>query len=210
MTFKLLTIVTVFISSCTIAQNSPKAEAILEKVTKTLEKQKNITIEFTHTLENKIVNINQSSKGSAIIEGDKYVLNYLDNIILFDQKNNYVISPENEEINITPADNIEDDSLTPTKLLSFYKKGYTYLMDKKAGLVQFIKLIPTAKSKEVSYVLLGINTSKNQISSLTEVGKNGTNTSFEISSYKTNQNLAPDTFLFNKAKYQELDYYINE
>ncbi len=210
MKFKLCTAIAVCISAFSFAQNSPKAEAILQKVSSNLEQQKNIVLEFTHKLENKTVNIQQSSQGSAIIEGDKYVLNYLDNIILFDEKNSYVISPENEEINITSANDIEDESLTPSKLLSFYKKGYTYQLAKKAGQVQFIKLLPTKESEEVSHILLGVNTVKNQISSLTEFGKNNTNTSFDITSYKTNQNLPADTFIFNKSKYEALDYYINE
>ncbi|WP_068828686.1 LolA family protein [Wenyingzhuangia fucanilytica] len=201
---------TLFVSTLAFSQNAPKAQAILDKVSSELEQYKNITIEFTHTLENKAVNIKQTSKGSAVIQGDKYVLNYLNNIILFDEKNNYVISPENEEVNITPSSDISDESITPSKLLSFYKKGYTYQLDKKEGSVQFIKLTPTEKSEEVSHILLGVNTQNNQITSLTEVGTNGTDTNFTITSYKTNQQLAPNTFAFNKAKYESLGYYIND
>ncbi|MGY5351255.1 LolA family protein [Wenyingzhuangia sp. IMCC45533] len=210
MKIKLLTGFAIFASSFIFAQNSNQAEEILKNVSSSLEQQSNIALEFTHTLENKIVNIQQSSKGSAIIQGDKYKLNYLDNIILFDEVNSYVISPENEEINITPAGDIEDNSLTPSKLLTFYKKGYSYVLDKKAGNTQFIKLTPTEESKEVSHIILGVDTTKNQIVSLTEVGKNNTNTSFRITSYKTNQNLDANTFVFDKKKYESLDYYINE
>lgn len=210
MKLKFILVFALIANTFAFSQNSPKAEAILKKVTSTLEEQKNITIEFTHTLENKVVNIKQSSQGSAIIQGDKYLLNYLDNVILFDEKNSYVISPENEEVNITAANDIDDESLTPSKLLSFYKKGYTYQLDKKAGQTQFIKLTPTKESKEVSHIILGVNTVKNQISSLTEIGKNNTHTSFKIKSYKTNQTLAPNTFTFDKSKYTALNYYINE
>ncbi len=206
----LIILITLFTSTVTFAQNSTKAEEILKKLSTNIESQKNIALEFTHTLENTVVNIKQSSKGSAIIQGNKYVLNYLDNIILFDEVNSYVISPENEEINITNANDIEDDSLTPSKLLSFYKEGYSYVLAKKAGVTQFIKLTPTQESKEVSHIILGVDTTKNQIVSLTEVGKNNTNTSFQITSYKTNQNLDANTFVFDKSKYQALNYYINE
>lgn len=199
-----------FTSFLGFSQNNNKAQTILDKVSSELEQYKNIELEFTHTLENKAVNIKQTSKGSAVIQGDKYVLHYLDNIIMFDEKNNYVISPENEEVNITAASDISDESITPSKLLSFYKKGYTYQLDKKEGNVQFIKLTPTEKSEEVSHILLGVNTQNNQITSLTEVGTNGTNTNFTITDYKTNQQLAPNTFAFNKAKYEDLGYYINE
>lgn len=192
------------------SQHLAEAEVILNKVSATLEKQENISIDFIHTLENKVVNIKQSSKGSAIIQGNKYVLNYLDNIILFDEENSYVISPENEEVNITPANDIDSESLTPSKLLSFYKTGYSYQLAEKTGNIQLIKLTPTKESEAVSHIILAVNTERNQISALTEVGKNGTNTSFDITNYTTNQTLAPTTFIFDKDKYVALDYYINE
>jgi len=200
----LFTITSVF------AQNNPKAEAILKNVSNQLAKQKNIKIEFTHTLENKLVNIKQSSIGSAILEGEKYLVKYLDNTILFDEHNSYIISPENEEVNITAVEDMEDESLSPSKMLSFYKKGYTYQLGKKSGNLQYIKLIPTQKSEEVSYIILGVDTQKNQIVSLKEIGNNQTNTTFKITKFITNQTLAPNTFVFNKLKYTQMDYYINE
>lgn len=206
----LLIICTILITPLVFSQTTKNAQSILDKVSSELEQYKNIKIKFTHTLENKAVNIKQSSQGSAVIEGDKYLLNYLDNIILFDQKNNYVISPENEEINITPANDIDDESITPSKLLNFYKKGYTYKLDKKEGNIQYIVLTPTKESEDVSHILLGIDIQKHQITSLTEVGNNGTNTSFSITDYKTNQELDSNTFKFDKKKYEELGYYINE
>ncbi|WP_010135400.1 LolA family protein [Ochrovirga pacifica] len=206
----IITVVCLGMQALTFGQNNPKAEAILNKVSSTLEKQQNISLEFSHTLENKMVDIKQTSKGSATIQGDKYVVHYLNNVILFDNKNTYIISPENEEVNITSVTENEDQSLTPSKMLSFYKKGYTYQLLNKNGNIQNIKLIPTEKSEEVSHIILGVDTVKNQITSLLEVGKNGTNTSFTITSYKTNQNLADNTFVFNRQKYIDLDYYINE
>lgn len=203
-------IVAIVVQTLSFGQNNPKAEAILKKVTAQLEQQNNISLSFDHTLENKAANIKQTSTGSAVIQGDAYSVNYLDNIILFDTNNLYVISPENEEINITAATDIEDESMTPSKMLSFYETGYTYQLSNKNGAIQYLKLTPTTESEEVSHIILGVNTNKNQIISLMEVGKNGTNTTFTITAYQTNLNLAENTFVFNKKKYIDLDYYINE
>lgn len=203
-------IIAIAIQTLSFGQNNPKAQALLNKVSTELEQQKNISLEFDHVLENKAVNIQQTSSGSAIIQGDSYSVNYLDNIILFDTKNIYVISPENEEINITTATDIDEESMTPSKMLSFYKTGYTYQLSEKLGTTQYIKLIPAEESEEVSHIILGVNTTKNQIVSLMEVGKNGTNTTFTITSYQTNLDLTDNTFVFNRKKYLDLDYYINE
>lgn len=198
------------VQTISFGQNNPKAQTLLNKVSAKLEQQKNISLEFKHTLENKAVDIQQTSSGSAIIKGDNYIVNYLDNIILYDSKNMYFINPENEEVSITSAGDIDENSMTPSKMLTFYKKGYTYQLHKKEGAIQYIKLVPTEESDEISHIILGVDTSKNEIVSLTEIGKNGTNTIFTITSYKTNQPLAPDTFVFNRKKYIDLDFFINE
>lgn len=201
------------ISLAAFSQNSPAAKALLDKVSKNITSYKNIEISFKQTLINRVAKINQSSNGKATLEGQKYLVNYLGNTILYDTKYTYVISPENEEVNITTAKNGGEEGMSPAKMLSFYKTGYTYAMDKKETVagnpIQYIKLNPVKKNKDIVFILLGINTKTNRIHSLTEYGKNGTETKFEITSFKVNQTLAPTTFKFNRSKYVALDYIIN-
>ena len=195
------------------AQNSKKAEDLLKKVSTTLESYKNIQIKFNHSLINNIVGISQSSKGDAILQDEKYVLHYLDNTILYDDKATYIISPENEEVNITKGGN-EEDALSPSKILYFYKTGYSYIWDETKNVngkqIQYVKLLPNKTSEEVSHVMLAVDTKTNHIHSLTEVGTNGTNTTFEITEFVTDQDLNKDLFKFDKKKYEDLGYYINQ
>ena len=111
-----------FLSTPTWSQTSLEAKDLLEKASKRLDKYVSFEIEFIYVLNNQIEQINQESKGKVIIAGDKYKLNFLDAIQLFDGKNIYTIVPENEEITlIKPTDNDEDFMFNPTKILSFYK-----------------------------------------------------------------------------------------
>ena len=79
---------------------------------------------------------------------------------LFDGTKTYTIVPENEEITISYPEEEEEVSISPTKLLSFYEEGYGYEWDIQQRVIgrniQYIKLLPTATSEEVKYLLLGI------------------------------------------------------
>jgi hypothetical protein len=103
--------------------------------------------------------------------------------------------------------------LNPSKLLFFYKKGFTYtwsnikkINEKK---IQYIKLIPIDSDSETSYFILGINVDSKIIHSIKEVGKNNTTTTFNIEEFHPNQNLSENLFIFDKAKFEQQQYTIN-
>ena len=91
-----------------ISQTSNQAENLLNLASKQMESYNNIEFEFSYVLNNRIEQINQESSGQVTVEGEKYKLNFLDAIQLFDGKSLYTIVPENEEITITKAQEVED------------------------------------------------------------------------------------------------------
>ena len=103
-------------------------------------------------------------------------------------------------------------SISPTKLLSFYEEGYGYEWDIQQRVmgrnIQYIKLLPTATSEEVKYLLLGIDLDRLQVYRLIEVGLNRTLTTLTLKSQEFNIALPEDYFEFNPAEYP--NYYINE
>ena len=176
-----------------------------------MESYKNIEFEFSYILNNRIEQINQESSGKLTIAEDKYKLKFLDAIQLFDGKALYTIVPENEEITITQANDHEDFGINPKKLLKFHKKGYDYHWDisqrVKGKNIQFVKLIPTEEDGDVVSLLLGIDTQKNHLYKLIEVGENGTVTTLTINQMKVDGSLSENFFVFNLDDYP--NYYIN-
>ena len=69
----------VFISCYLKAQTSDDARKLLDEVSKTIAGFENLSFDFTYVLENRQENIRQENKGSAIISGDSYKLNFLGN-----------------------------------------------------------------------------------------------------------------------------------
>ncbi|WP_323789754.1 outer membrane lipoprotein carrier protein LolA [Psychroserpens sp.] len=198
----------VLISSLGFAQD---AETLLNDVYNKTKSYENISIDFKYVLQNTSENINQETRGDVAMEGDKYVLNILGITRIYDGKTLYTISPEDEEVTIS-SDNIEEEStITPSKMLSFYKEGYTYELDivqnVKGRKIQYVKLTPIDTNSEIDEVLLGIDANTKHIYNLIEIGKNGTKTTLTVNSFKTNEPFSKTLFTFDKSKYK--DYYLN-
>ncbi len=189
-----------------------KAKELLDEVTAKIKSYKNIVIDFKYTLTNTKENINQESKGNVTLEGNKYILNFMGATKLYDGKKSYTVVPEDEEITITSANDNDEKSITPSKMLTFFNSGYKYSMDilqnVKGRKIQYIKLVPTNGKDQRKEVLLGIDIQTKHIYNLIEVGKNGTKTTLTVNSFKTNQPLSKNQFIFVASKYP--NYYINK
>lgn len=195
-----------------LSQNDAKAEGLLTEVSEIIKTYKNISLDFKYELSNASENINQVTRGDVVIEGEKYRLNILGITRIFNGKTLYTISPEDEEVTIS-SDNTEDENtITPSKMLSFYEDGYTYNMDiiqtVKGRKIQYVKLNPIDTNAEISYILLGIDATTKHIYNLIEVGKNGTRTTLTVNSFKTDEPISKSLFTFDRSKYS--DYYINK
>ena len=194
------------------AQDTKAAQKLLDEVSTKIASFETMTFEFDYVLENRQENIKQETNGSVTVSGDRYKLLFLGAEQLFDGEKTYTIVPENEEITITSIEEIEDIGINPSKLLYFYKEGYSFQWDIKQNVmgrtIQFIKLIPTEENKDVDYLLLGIDTIKKTIYRLIEIGSNQTRTTLTISNFVSNVKLAANFFKFDSSLYP--DYYINQ
>lgn len=192
------------------AQN--KAKALLNEVSQKVKSYENISIGFKYTLENTSEDIKQETRGDVVMKGDKYRLNILGVIRLYNGKTLYTISPEDEEVTISSEKDTEEDVITPSKMLSFYDDGYTYVLDieqnTKGRKIQYIKLTPIDSNSEIKYILLGIDSQTKHIYNLIQIGKNSTKTTLTVNSFKTNEPLSESLFTFDANKY--VDYYINK
>ena len=194
------------------AQNTEAAQKLLDEVSTKIASFETMTFEFDYVLENRQENIKQETNGSVTVSGDRYKLLFLGAEQLFDGKKTYTVVPENEEITITSIEETEDIGINPSKLLYFYKEGYSFQWDIKQNVmgrtIQFIKLIPAEENKDVDYLLLGIDTVKKTIYRLIEIGSNQTRTTLTISNFVSNVKLNTNFFEFYASLYP--DYYINQ
>ena len=190
------------------------AKALLNEVSDKVKSYDNINISFKYTLNNKKENVKQETRGDVTLQNDKYVLNWLGISRIFDGSNIYTIVPEDEEVTISKYNPRDDKEITPSKMLTFYYKGYTFKMDVeqtvKGRKIQFVKLIPIDSNAEIKDILLGIDKQTKHIYKLIQTDANGTQYTVTVNSFKTNQPVSKTLFTFNKAKYEGDGYYINQ
>lgn len=193
------------------AQDSQKAKSLLDQVTAKVKSYQNISIEFKYSLSNPKKNLNQESKGTVVLKGNQYVLNFMGITRIFDGKKVYNIVPEDEEITISKYDNQKSDDLTPAKMLTFFNSGYKYswdiLQNVKGRKIQYVKLTPSDTKDEAKEILIGIDQQTKHIYNYIMTGKDGSKTTITINSFKTNQPLSKNHFTFTESKYP--NYYIN-
>lgn len=203
-------LLTVVLSFNVNAQDQ-KAKALLDEVTSKVKGYSNIAIDFKYSLQNVKENINQESKGNVLLQGNNYVLNFMGITKLFDGRKVYTIVPEDEEVSISNFDEKDESAITPSKMLTFFNKGYKYswdiLQNVRGRKIQYIKLIPISSKDQRKEVLLGIDVQTKNIYNVIETGKNGTKTTIVVNSFKTNQPVSKNQFTFVKSKYP--NYYIN-
>jgi outer membrane lipoprotein-sorting protein len=208
----ILTVFLIVCSTVTFAQNTIKAKELLDEVNAKAKSYGNISIDFKYVLVNTEENIKQETRGDVIMQGEKYVLNIMGITRIYDGKTLYSISPEDEEVTISSENTEDENTITPSKMLSFYEEGYNYNMDIVQNVngrkIQYIKLIPIDSKSEIKHVLLGIDIKTKHIYNLIEIGANNTKTTLTVNSFKTNEPLSKTLFTFDAKKYK--DYFINK
>jgi outer membrane lipoprotein-sorting protein len=190
------------------------AKKLLNEVSAKAKSYNNITIDFKYNLSNTKEKVNQETRGDVTLAGNRYVLNMLGTTRLFDGKKIYTIIPEDEEVTISNYNAQDDKEITPSKMLTFYEKGYTYKMDIVQNIngrkIQFVKLIPIDSKAEIKDILLGIDVQTKHIYKLIQTDAKGTKYTLTVNSFKTNQPLSKTLFTFDEAKYKQEGYYINK
>lgn len=192
------------------SQNDSKAKALLDEVSQKVRSYENMKINFNYIQES-ADNLKQETKGCVALAGDKYKLDLMGTSRIFDGEKLYDIIPEDEEVNIAKYDPKDDQELSPSKMLNFYEKGYTYTWDisqnVEGRMIQFVKLIPTDSDSEIKEVFLGVDAQTKNISKMIQVFKDNTKLIIDVKSFKVNQPFSQNMFKFNEEKYSE--YYIN-
>lgn len=193
------------------AQNPDKAKALLDEVYNKVSGYENIFVDFRFDLKNTEADINTETRGTVTLEGDKYLGDLFGTKQLFDGSKVYTIIPDNEEVTIEDKTD-DENTFSPTKMLTFYKEGHTYswdiLQNVQGRKIQYVKLVPIDSDTEIKSILMGIDVETKHIYKIIETGKNGTTTTITVNSFKTDQPLSKTLFTFDEAKYKDDGYYI--
>ena len=191
------------------SQNDLKVEQLLDKVSFNIDQSTGYSLNFSYVIDDDIA---QKRKGNIVISKNKYILEFLGVKQISDSNFIYTIVPENQEVMISKIQKEDEENISPSNILKFYRQGYEIEMDQlkvESGLsIQFLKLTPNFSDSEISHIFLGININNNNIYKVIEVGKNNSKTMLKIENISYNLKINEDAFDFKEDDYG--GYYIEK
>lgn len=197
----------------TNAQQDPRAKAILDKLSAKTKQYKSISADFSYTMVNTADDVNEKQTGKLITKGNKYYLSLAGQEIFCDGTTLWTYIKESNEVQINnvPKDGEKSSNyVNPSSIFTIYNKGFKfqYKGEKKEGdkIYQVIDLYPMKpEDKNYHTIVLTIDKSKMQISSIEIKGKDGTNYTYIVKSFVSNKNLNDSEFSFNKAAHPKVE-----
>lgn len=201
---KLIFIFVLFLSLGAIAQVDQKAKTILDQVSAKTQSYPSITADFIFKLENQAAKVNESNKGTIIIQGSKYLLSITGFEIISDGKTNWTYMTDANEVSITDATSDEGLGINTAKIFTIYNQGFknSYLGESLSNNKQVhkIELLPTT-AKEFKKIILEIDKTNSQITSAVIYGADNITYTISIGKMDTTKKYPESTFTYNKSKY---------
>lgn len=193
------------ITNLLLAQSvDKKAVAILDEISAKTKAYKTLRIEFSYTMENTKEKIKDNFNGILLSKGDKYKLSIAGQDVFCDGKTSWTYLKDAKEVQINDV-GIDDDSFTPTKMLTSYSNNYRSKLITDKNNKQVIELMPIKKGKSLSKVILTIDKLKKQVSSFVMYDKGGNTFTYSVNKFIADPPLADKEFVFNKADYPGIE-----
>jgi outer membrane lipoprotein carrier protein len=195
----------VSLSQVVLAQNDPKAGAILEAMSKKYKNMSGFKAKFVSSMENAERGIKESAEGEIIVKGGKFNLKMGNQEIINNGKTVWTYTKESNEVLISNYEPDEDD-ITPTNIFSMYQNGYKYILlseHQEGGKVfNVIDLEPLDRKKSIYKIRLVINKNDSTIKSWKLFDKDGTQYNYVINNIQHDLKLEDSFFAFDKTKYK--------
>ena len=174
-----------FISISNAQVDDAKARAILDKVSAKAKEYKNMKFDFTYRMVDKSHNIDESLKGTVVLSGDKYKLDFMERTIISDGTTVWSHDPDAEEIQISNVSK-DADAFNPSKLLTSYDESYrSKLMKtvKEEGREFVIIDLYPKKGKSFFKIRLKVDKAESQVVSASVYGKDNVTYTYSINKF---------------------------
>ena len=192
-----------FANHSAIAQNDPKAKAILEGVAKKVKSLKSMKANFVLNLTG--AKVKDTKKGTLSLKGEKYHIVLGSQEIICDNSTTWTYNKDTKEVQISTP-NQGEQSISPAKLLTnSYDKDYKYSYKgekKEQGKnCDLIELYPKDGNKKVAKIELYVDKATSMVSSVNTFDKNGNQTQYILSNLTQNPNIPDEYFSWNQKEH---------
>lgn len=190
-------------------QSEAEARSILNAMSAYAKSCSTIEVKFTSSYENKRTGDKNTSQGSLMVKGDKYVLDVNGMVTYSDGKTIYVWQKAENEVDISDNDPDSEDAMTPSKLFGAYKTGYKlhHLADKKIAGIDCaqVDLYPSDTKTNIMRLRISIEKSTNRMRQFEQTTKSGESIVFLVKEFKVNQSIADSEFVFDTKSHSGVE-----
>ena len=200
----LFTIFTLF--SLTSFGQDAKSQGILDKLSTKMKSQKSFYIEFSANIKNTTSGTNESETGKGWVKGSKFYASYGENTIISNGVKTWTIVKEEKSVYETDANESDEESMNPKKLMTIWESGFKNKYEKEDKLnneaVHVINLFPKNPAK-VDYHTITVYISKtsNELKKAVMKSKDGTTMTYSLSKFTSNPEIEDSKFVFDLKKY---------
>jgi outer membrane lipoprotein-sorting protein len=203
----ILMVFTLIFSTILSAQSDKKAEELLQKVIDKTASYENFKAELSYTMVNKEMDIDEKKTGLIYVKGDNYRIEMEGQVIISNTETVWTYLEDSEEVMVSNVED-SDESVSPTKILTTYNKDYKARFDpdkkyKNANL-KVIDLKPN-EGKQFEHMSVLVNEKNLSLESFSVYDKNGNVFTYQIINLTPNLELPEDTFVFDTAKYPDVE-----
>ncbi|GAB3565202.1 hypothetical protein GCM10027578_12120 [Spirosoma luteolum] len=192
-----------FLTMPALAQKDQRAQTILDAMSKKYKSLKSYQAAFTYS--SKGGGPAETYKGDLTVKGNKFRLKTGGQEVFTDGKTMATYSKETNEVNVQDYEAGASSEFNPTQIYSVYKHGFTYrfLKEQSQGgrTVDVIELTPTKAKSNITSLQISVDKADKSARNWQVVTKDGKRTTYTITSFTPDINVADSFFTFDKSKY---------
>lgn len=206
----MLTIAFSLISGSGINAQSKDTQAsdILNQVTEKTMSYASIQMEFTYQMENPDANINETTLGNVLVSGEKYRLEVAGQLVICNGETLWTVIKDAEEVQINEVYE-DDESFSPTKMLTDYSKDYKSKLDTKVnelnGIDVFLLELTPIEKKSFKKVNLYVIKEKMQPYQMEIFDFNNSVYTYTLTTFLPNVEISDKDFTFVEADFPDFD-----
>lgn len=205
MKFYFTLLLTLFIGLTTNAQDE-KAQGILDKLSSKMKSTNSFYVEFSANIKNSNVGTEENESGKGWVKGDKYYASYGENTIISNGVKTWTIVKEEKAVYETDADEEDEESINPKKLMTIWESGFKNKYGKETAIgseaVHMIYLYPkNPGSVDYHTIVIYVSKDSNELKKVIMKMKDGTNMTYKLTKFESNPTVSDSKFVFDSSKY---------
>lgn len=195
MKFKITILLAFLFTGTLYAQNN--AQRLLKKTLDKMSSYKNFSSGLSYAMVNEQNDIHEKKTGTIYVEGDKFRIALMGQIIISDGTSMWTVIKDSKEVMLSTLDPNDPSNVSPTKILEEYS-DYKAKFEKGQRKHNLKTLILTSKKKSTfNKVTITIDAVKYLVKKFSLYDDDGNIFTYDIFNFKANVNFPPGTFTFD-------------